>query len=52
LTKIALVIVLALGFRLGLLTSALAGLLLAPFDEIAFVVFSSAHKSGLLAEHA
>lgn len=52
LPKIAVVIVRALGFRLGLLTSALAGLLLAPFDEIAFVVFSSAHKSGLLAEHA
>jgi glutathione-regulated potassium-efflux system ancillary protein KefC len=52
LIKIALVIVLALGFRLGLRTSVLAGLLLAPFDEIAFVVFSSAHKSGLLTERA
>jgi glutathione-regulated potassium-efflux system ancillary protein KefC len=52
LIKIALVIVLALSFRLGLRTSVLAGLLLAPFDEIAFIVFSSAHKSGLLTERA
>jgi glutathione-regulated potassium-efflux system protein KefB len=50
LTKIALLIVLALGFRLGLRTSILAGLLLAPFDEIAFVMFSSAKNSGLLTE--
>ena len=48
--KIALVIALALGFRLGLRTSVLVGLLLAPFDEIAFIIFSSAHKSGLLTD--
>ena len=28
------------------------GLLLAPFDEIAYVIFSSAHRSGLLTERA
>jgi voltage-gated potassium channel Kch len=50
--KIALVIALALGFRLGLRTSVLVGLLLAPFDEIAFIIFSSAHKSGLLTDQA
>ena len=52
LIKIALVIALALGFRLGLRTSVLVGLLLAPFDEIAFIIFSSAHKSGLLTDQA
>jgi len=52
LIKVAVVIALGLGFRLGLRASVLAGLLLAPFDEIAYVVFSSAHKSGLLTERA
>src|SRR5262247_538114 len=52
LIKIAVVILLGLGFRLGLRASVLAGLLLAPFDEIAYVVFSSAHKSGLLTARA
>jgi glutathione-regulated potassium-efflux system ancillary protein KefC len=52
LIKIAVVIALALGFRLGVRTSVLAGLLLAPFDEIAYVMFSSAHRSGLLTERA
>src|SRR5215510_957782 len=52
LIKIAVVIAVGLGFRLGLRASVLAGLLLAPFDEIAYVVFSSAHKSGLLTERA
>jgi len=52
LIKIAVVIALALSFRLGVRTSVLAGLLLAPFDEIAYVVFSSAHSSGLLPERA
>jgi glutathione-regulated potassium-efflux system ancillary protein KefC len=52
LIKVAVVIALGLAFRLGLRTSVLAGLLLAPFDEIAYVVFSSAHKSGLLTERA
>jgi len=50
LIKIAVVIALALGFRLGFRTSVLAGLLLAPFDEIAYIIFASAHKSGLLTE--
>src|SRR4029434_683607 len=48
--KIALVMALALDFRLGLRTSVLVGLLLAPFDEIAFIIFSSAHRSGLLTD--
>jgi len=52
LIKIAVVIALALGFRLGFRTSVLAGLLLAPFDEMAYIIFSSAHKSGLLTEQA
>src|SRR5262245_3435308 len=52
LIKVAVVIAVGLGFRLGLRASVLAGLLLAPFDEIAYVVFSSAHKSGLLTERA
>jgi len=50
LIKIAGVIVLCLFFRLGLRTSVLAALLLAPFDEVAYVIFSSAHNSGLLTE--
>ncbi|HET6513893.1 MAG TPA: cation:proton antiporter [Thermodesulfovibrionales bacterium] len=50
LTKIAIVVVLCLGFRLGFRTSLLAGLLLAPFDEIAYIIFSSAHSSGLLTD--
>jgi glutathione-regulated potassium-efflux system protein KefB len=52
LIKIAIVVVLGLGFRLGLRTSVLAGLLLAPFDEIAYVIFSSAYSSGLLTGRA
>jgi glutathione-regulated potassium-efflux system protein KefB len=48
--KIALVMALALDFRLGLRTSVLVGLLLAPFDEIAFIIFSSAHRNGLLTD--
>jgi glutathione-regulated potassium-efflux system protein KefB len=50
LIKIALVMALALGFGLGVRTSVLGGLLLAPFDEIAFIIFSSAHRSGLLTD--
>jgi len=50
--KIAVVIPLVLVFRLGVRTSVLSGLLLAPFDEIAYVIFSSAHTSGLLSERA
>ena len=52
LIKIGVVIALALGFRLGFRTSILAGLLLAPFDEMAYIIFSSAHRSGLLTERA
>jgi len=48
--KIVVVIALGLVFRLGIRTAVLVGLLLAPFDEIAYVIFSSAHKSGLLSE--
>jgi glutathione-regulated potassium-efflux system ancillary protein KefC len=52
LLKVAVVIALGLFFRLGFRASVLAGLLLAPFDEIAYVIFSSAHRSGLLTERA
>ncbi|HTR64026.1 MAG TPA: cation:proton antiporter [Candidatus Binataceae bacterium] len=52
LIKTGIVIALALGFRLGFRTSVLAGLLLAPFDEIGYVIFASAHESGLLTERA
>jgi len=52
LIKMAVVIALSLGLRLGLRASVLAGLLLAPLDEIAYVVFFSAHGSGLLTERA
>ena len=44
LLKIALVIALALAFRLGFRTSVLVGLLAAPFDEIAYIIFSSAQQ--------
>ena len=50
--KIALVMALALGFRLGWRTSVLVGLLLVPFDEIAYIIFASAHSSGLLTDRA
>jgi glutathione-regulated potassium-efflux system ancillary protein KefC len=52
LLKVAVVIALGLFFRLGFRASVLAGLLLAPFDEIAYIIFSSAHRSGLLTERA
>jgi len=52
LIKIVLVVVLALVFRLGFRTSVLVGLLLAPFDEIGYVIFTSAHSSGLLPDQA
>jgi len=52
LLKVAVVVGLGLFFRLGFRPSVLAGLLLAPFDEIAYVIFSSAHGSGLLTERA
>ena len=52
LIKVAVVIALGLVFRLGFRASVLAGLLLAPFDEIAYIIFSSAHRSSLLTERA
>src|SRR5262249_58465827 len=52
LIKVAVVIATGLVFRLRFRASVLAGLLLAPFDEIAYVIFFSAHKSGLLTERA
>src|SRR5215510_7526097 len=52
LLKIALVTALALAFRLGVRTSVLVGLLLAPFDEIAYIIFTSAHTGGLLTDRA
>jgi glutathione-regulated potassium-efflux system protein KefB len=52
LLKIALGIALAMAFRLGVRTSVLVGLLLAPFDEIAYIIFTSAHTSGLLTDRA
>jgi glutathione-regulated potassium-efflux system ancillary protein KefC len=52
LLKVAVVIALGLFFRLGFRASVLAGFLLAPFDEIAYIIFSSAHRSGLLTERA
>ena len=52
LLKMALGIALGLSFRLGFRASVLVGLLLAPFDEIAYVIFTSAHGSGLLTDRA
>src|SRR5215475_2856270 len=52
LVKTVVVIGLGLVFRLGFWPSVLAGFLLAPFDEIAYIIFSSAHRSGLLTERA
>jgi len=46
--KFAILFVLALGFRLGLRAAFLTGLLLMPFDEIAYVIFASAKSNGLL----
>jgi len=48
LLKVAVAIALALAFRLGVRTSILAGLLLAPFDEMAYLIFTSAYTGGLL----
>lgn len=48
LIKVALVAAVAGLFGLGLVDALLAGLLLAPFDEIGFVIFASAHAAGLL----
>src|SRR5262249_22071433 len=48
LIKIVLFVGLALAFRLGFRDSFMVGLLLAPFDEIAYIIFTSAHSSGLL----
>jgi voltage-gated potassium channel Kch len=52
LIKFAIVFVLALVFGLRLRSAVLAGLLLMPLDEIAYVIFASAHDSGLLSAQA
>src|SRR4030095_9110371 len=39
---------LARGFGLGLRSAILTGLLMMPFDEVAYVIFASANHSGLL----
>lgn len=52
LIKVALVAAVAGLFGLGLADALLAGLLLAPFDEIGYVIFASAHASGLLKPQA
>lgn len=52
LVKALLALALALAFGLARGPAILVGVLLAPFDEIAFVVFASAHGSGLLTEQA
>jgi glutathione-regulated potassium-efflux system ancillary protein KefC len=46
--KFGILFVLALGFRLGVRAAFLTGLLLMPFDEIAYVIFASAKTNGLL----
>lgn len=52
LIKVAMVAVVARLFGLGLADALLAGLLLAPFDEVGYVIFASAHASGLLKPEA
>jgi glutathione-regulated potassium-efflux system ancillary protein KefC len=52
LIKFAIVFVLALIFGLRLRSAVFAGLLLMPLDEIAYVIFASAHGSGLLSAQA
>jgi glutathione-regulated potassium-efflux system ancillary protein KefC len=52
LIKFAIVFVLTLVFGLRLHSAVLAGLLLMPLDEIAYVIFASAHGSGLLSARA
>jgi glutathione-regulated potassium-efflux system ancillary protein KefC len=50
--KFAISFVLALVFRLRVRASLLTGLLLMPFDEIAYVIFASAKANGLLSPRA
>lgn len=52
LIKFAIVFVLASVYGLGMRSAVLAGLLLMPLDEIAYVIFASAHESGLLSSRA
>ena len=52
LIKFAIVFLLASIYGLGLRSAVLAGLLLMPLDEIAYVIFASAHASGLLSARA
>ena len=48
LIKFVILFVLARVFHLGLRSAILTGLLMMPFDEIAYVIFASAHANGLL----
>ncbi|HSS69671.1 MAG TPA: cation:proton antiporter [Casimicrobiaceae bacterium] len=48
LIKFAVLFALARAFRLGWRAALLTGLLMMPFDEIAFVIFASANANGLL----
>jgi len=50
--KFAVLFVLALVFRLGVRAALPTGLLLMPFDEIAYVIFASAKANGLLSPRA
>ena len=52
LIKVVIVAVLARLFGVDLHDGARAGLILAPFDEVGFVIFASAHVSGLLHDAA
>jgi glutathione-regulated potassium-efflux system protein KefB len=52
LVKFGVVLVLALFFGLAPRSAVLAGLLLMPLDEIAYVIFASAHGSGMLSTQA
>jgi glutathione-regulated potassium-efflux system protein KefB len=49
--KFAVLFALARAFRLGSRAAVLTGLLMMPFDEIAFVIFASANANGLLNPH-
>jgi voltage-gated potassium channel Kch len=52
LVKVGIVAALARLFGVASSEALLAGLLLAPFDEIGYVIFASAHQSGLLKGNA
>jgi len=52
LIKFATVLLLAMMFGFGLRSAVLSGLLLMPFDEIAYVVFANAKANGLLTDRS